>query len=125
MPVRLTLERAASPEVLHGDQVPVQEFSVAVAGTISWRRAFMRAFVIGAPLLGFVVGTRAILALGVGLIVADRIPEPRRRAIAMTLIGIGAATTLPAVKALFESRQAQVSATTGQVDRGRGQRRDC
>jgi len=56
--------------------------------------------VLNPPLLGFIVGTRAALAFGVGLLVADRIPESRRRRIALTLIGIGAATTVPAVIAL-------------------------
>jgi hypothetical protein len=56
--------------------------------------------VLNPPLLGFIVGTRAALAFGVGLLVADRIPESRRRRIALTLIGIGIATTIPAVIAL-------------------------
>jgi hypothetical protein len=53
---------------------------------------------------GFLVATRAALAFGVGLLVANRIPEARRRAIALTLIGIGAATTIPAVRTLRSSR---------------------
>jgi hypothetical protein len=53
---------------------------------------------------GFLVATRAALAFGVGLLVANRIPEARRRAIALTLIGIGAATTIPAVRTLRGSR---------------------
>jgi hypothetical protein len=56
--------------------------------------------VLNPPLLGFIVGTRAALAFGVGLLLADRIPESRRRRIALTMIGIGAATTVPAVIAL-------------------------
>jgi len=64
----------------------------------------MESLVLSPPLLGFVVGTRAALAFGVGLLVAGRIPESRRRATAMTLIGLGAATTIPAVKMLFRSR---------------------
>jgi hypothetical protein len=56
--------------------------------------------VLNPPLLGFIVGTRAALAFGVGLLLADRIPESRRRRIALTLIGIGAATTIPAAMAL-------------------------
>jgi hypothetical protein len=51
--------------------------------------------VLNPPLLGFIVGTRAALAFGVGLLVADRIPAARRRTVALTLIGIGAATTVP------------------------------
>jgi hypothetical protein len=53
------------------------------------------------PLLGFVVGTRAALAFGLGLLVAEKIPEDRRRAIALTLIGIGAATTVPAARSVL------------------------
>jgi hypothetical protein len=53
------------------------------------------------PLLGFVVGTRAALAFGIGLLVADRIPQDKRRAIALTLIGIGVATTVPAARSVF------------------------
>jgi hypothetical protein len=64
----------------------------------------MQSLVISPPLLGFVVATRAALAFGIGLLVANRIPEPRRRAIAMTLIGLGAATTLPAARLIFRNR---------------------
>ena len=56
-------------------------------------------------LFGFIVGTRAALAFGLGLLVADRIPEPRRRSIAITLITIGAVTTIPAARAVFRQRQ--------------------
>ena len=52
-------------------------------------------------LLGFIVGTRAALAFGVGLLVADRIPQPRRRSIALALIAVGAVTTIPAAQAVF------------------------
>jgi hypothetical protein len=55
-------------------------------------------------LLGFIVGTRAALAFGIGLLVAERIPEPRRRSIALTLIAIGAATTIPAIRAVLSTR---------------------
>ena len=58
-------------------------------------------FTLTPPLLGFIVGTRAALAFGVGLLVANRIPEHRRRQIAFSLIGVGAATTIPAARALF------------------------
>jgi hypothetical protein len=54
--------------------------------------------------LGLLVATRAALAFGIGLLVANRIREPRRRAIALTLIGIGAATTIPAVRTIRGSR---------------------
>jgi len=56
------------------------------------------------PLLGFIVGTRAALAFGVGLLVADRIPPYRRRRIGLTLIALGAVTTIPAARALLARR---------------------
>jgi drug/metabolite transporter (DMT)-like permease len=61
----------------------------------------MNSLTLSRPLLGFVVGTRAALAFGVGLLLADRIPESRRRTIAISLIGFGAATTIPALKAVW------------------------
>jgi len=53
---------------------------------------------------GFLVGTRAALALGVGLLAASRIPESRRRRLGLALVGLGAATTIPAVRMLRRSR---------------------
>ena len=64
----------------------------------------MTELLLSPPLLGFVVVTRAALAFGMGLLMADRIPASRRRTIALTLIGIGAATTIPAVKSVIGSR---------------------
>ena len=64
----------------------------------------MNRFLLSPPLLGFVIATRAALGVGIGLLLAGRIPEARRRAIGLTLIGIGVATTVPAAIGLFESR---------------------
>jgi hypothetical protein len=49
------------------------------------------------PVLGLIVATRAALAFGAGLLLSNKIPKARRRAIGMTLVAIGAATTVPAV----------------------------
>jgi hypothetical protein len=56
-------------------------------------------------MFGFVVATRAALAAGIGLLLANRIPESRRRVIGLTLVSIGAATTIPAAMAVFRGRQ--------------------
>ena len=53
---------------------------------------------------GFLVGTRAALAFGLGLLAASRIPEARRRRLGLTLVGLGVATTIPAVRMLRRSR---------------------
>jgi hypothetical protein len=68
----------------------------------------MNSVILSRPLLGFVVGTRAALAFGVGLLLADRIPESRRRVLALSLIGFGAATTIPALRTVW-SRNNEVS----------------
>lgn len=56
------------------------------------------------PLFGFVVGTRVALAFGLGLLLADRIPESRRRATGLILVAIGAATTIPAAMSVLGRR---------------------
>jgi hypothetical protein len=67
------------------------------------------------PMLGFIVGTRAALAFGAGLLAAERIPEGRRRILAMTLIAIGVATTIPAVGAILRQRVVERLGTAAQA----------
>jgi len=70
---------------------------------------FVKNIVLKVPKLGFIVSTRAALAFGVGLLLADKIPERRRRAIGTALVAIGAATTIPAL--MLISRGATDSAS--------------
>jgi hypothetical protein len=65
----------------------------------------MQTFELDPSTLIFVVGTRVALGLGVGLLLADRIPPERRRMLALTLIGLGAATTIPAARSVLGSRR--------------------
>ena len=64
----------------------------------------MRNLALSLPTLGFVVGTRAALAFGVALLVSERIPASRRRALGYALLAIGAATTVPAVRSIIDSQ---------------------
>jgi hypothetical protein len=64
----------------------------------------MQSFNLKPQTFGFLVGTRAALAFGLGLLVASRIPEGRRRRIGLALLGLGAATTIPAIRLLRRSR---------------------
>ena len=48
------------------------------------------------PELLFVIATRAALAAGVGLLLSDRLRGGKRRKVGLTLIALGALTTLPA-----------------------------
>jgi len=45
--------------------------------------------------LAMIAGTRSLAGAGLGLLLADRLPEPRRKAVGWTLLLIGAVTTLP------------------------------
>ena len=68
------------------------------------------------PLLGFIAGTRATLGLGLGLLLADRIPESRRRSLGIMLVAIGAATTIPAAVSVFRRRvTAELPPSTSQT----------
>ena len=60
--------------------------------------------VIPAPWLGFMIATRAALAFGVGLLVADRIPRDRRRTLGLALVGFGVVSTIPVARAIFGHR---------------------
>ena len=61
----------------------------------------MKTLTLKVPMFGFIVGTRAALAFGAGLLLAGRIPEARRRRIGLTLVALGAATTIPAARAVL------------------------
>ena len=63
----------------------------------------MKVLALSLPTFGFVVGTRAALAFGVALLVSERIPASRRRALGYALLAIGAATTVPAVRSVIGS----------------------
>jgi hypothetical protein len=47
---------------------------------------------------GFIVGTRAALAAGIALLAGTSLTEERRRIIGTTLLSVGLATTIPAIK---------------------------
>jgi hypothetical protein len=47
------------------------------------------------PVLFAIAATRALLGAGVGLLVAPRLADKRRRAVGLTLVGIGVASTIP------------------------------
>ena len=66
----------------------------------------MKRLELNVPTLGFVVATRAALGVGIGLLLSDRLPRARRRTIGLTLLSVGAATTLPAAYAVFRGLKA-------------------
>jgi hypothetical protein len=63
----------------------------------------MNKLVLSLPTLGFVVGTRATLGVGIGLLLSGTMTESQRRAVGLTLVALGAATTIPAAMAVFRN----------------------
>ena len=53
------------------------------------------------PELALIIGTRAMAAAGVALLVADKLQKNCRRAIGWTLALVGAVTTIPLAISLF------------------------
>jgi uncharacterized membrane protein YfcA len=47
------------------------------------------------PKLALIAGTRAMLGAGLGLLLADRLPEAQRKAVGWTLVLVGALSTVP------------------------------
>jgi hypothetical protein len=45
--------------------------------------------------VGLIAGTRALGGVGLGLLIANKIGEDRRKAIGMALLGLGILTTVP------------------------------
>jgi hypothetical protein len=65
---------------------------------------FMNNLVLNLPTFGFVVATRAALGVGIGLLLSERLPAQRRRALGLILVALGAATTVPAAMAVMRGR---------------------
>lgn len=61
----------------------------------------MRTIDVSLPTFGFVVMTRALLGVGIGLLLSRRLTDEQRKAVGVTLVLVGAATTIPAAFAVF------------------------
>ena len=57
------------------------------------------------PELGLVAGTRGLLGAGVGLLLADKLSDDRRKGIGWTLVAVGALTTIPLAMMVFGRRR--------------------
>jgi len=65
----------------------------------------MSKLVLNVPTFGFVVATRAMIGLGVGLLMSDRLTADGRRVVGATLLAIGAVSTVPALFAVLHGRR--------------------
>ena len=61
----------------------------------------MKTLVLDLPTFAFIVATRAMIGAGLGLLLAERLPSARRRALGGVLAAIGIAATVPAAIALL------------------------
>jgi len=77
----------------------------------------MKNLLFSAPTFGFIVGTRVALAFGLGLLVAEKLEPRRRRSVGLSLVGLGALTTVPAAAALARAARASLQRGAGQVER--------
>jgi hypothetical protein len=67
----------------------------------------MKDIVLRTPEFGFIVATRAALALGAGLLLSSRLDFGKRRAIGGALVAVGALSTIPALMLIRRNRSAR------------------
>lgn len=80
----------------------------------------MREMRVSIPELALVAGTRGVLGVGIGLLLSQRFDIARTRAIGLTLVAVGALTTIPLVLQLLGRRRA----TTDELGRTRSRYSD-
>ena len=61
---------------------------------------------ISLPELGLVGGTRAVLGMGIGLLLAGRMSDEQRRAVGWSLFLVGALSTIPLAIEVLGKREA-------------------
>lgn len=74
----------------------------------------MTSVTLSLPQLALIVATRAMAAAGAALLVADRLDRGQRRAVGMTLVAVGALTTLPLAAEVISAARARRADTTDQ-----------
>jgi hypothetical protein len=63
----------------------------------------MNKLVLNLPTFGFAVATRAALGVGIGLLISEKMSAENRRRVGLALVAVGAATTIPVVRAVLRS----------------------
>ena len=57
------------------------------------------------PELGLIAATRGMLGAGIGLLLASKLRDKRRKGVGWTLVAIGALTTIPLARIAFDRRR--------------------
>jgi hypothetical protein len=86
----------------------------------------MQARPLSIPLLALIGSTRGMLGAGLGLLLADRLNDARRRVVGSSLLAVGLLSTIPLALHVFRSRPVPTSPMLDQapeepVRRGRHQ----
>jgi hypothetical protein len=55
------------------------------------------------PQLGFIIVTRAAIGMGIGLLASLRLKEKQRKIVGGSLLAVGAATTIPALRMVLKA----------------------
>jgi len=71
------------------------------------------------PQLALIAGTRGMLGAGIGLLLADRLPEDSRKAVGWTLLLVGALTTVPLALEVFGASHSVDRAGGAELSPGR------
>jgi hypothetical protein len=66
----------------------------------------MKPLVLSLPLFGIAVATRAMIGAGIALLVSNRLTAERRQRVGVSLLMIGAAATVPIVRAVIRDTEA-------------------
>jgi hypothetical protein len=53
------------------------------------------------PTIGLIAGTRVVLGIGLGLLLGNRLTAERRQACGVTMVVVGALTTIPLAMRVF------------------------
>lgn len=83
----------------------------------------LRSATLSLPELALVGGTRALLGVGIALLLADRGDREQRRAVGWTLMAVGLATTVPLALDIFLSGQTARPKEEPPASRPRARRR--
>jgi hypothetical protein len=79
----------------------------------------MREVQVTLPELALLVGTRAAIGAGLGLLLADLLPKSERKAIGWTLLLVGAFTTVPLAFDVFAKVRASAPGRDAVAERVR------
>jgi hypothetical protein len=64
------------------------------------------------PMLGVIAGTRALIGVGIGLLLSDRLDRRARTRVGLALLGIGVLSSIPIAIRVFGRRREMANGRT-------------